>query len=120
MKNLSYTQKVSVMKILMDLVLADGRIDSRETEFYTAIASELDLDGNAKEDVKTMNSLLALVEINEFDQLTKEKFIKLMGKMIVVDKDINYKEVKIYNLVNDFCQIHADFDSSEYPDMTFS
>lgn len=104
----------------MDLVLADGRIDSRETEFYTAIAAELNLDESAKQDVNNMNSLLALVEINEFDQQTKEQFIKLMGQMIVVDKDINYNEVKIYNLVNDFCQIHTDFDSSEYSDITFS
>ena len=120
MDSLTYEQKVSMMRILLDLVLADGRIDEREALFYDRIAGSLGLDDKAKKDVDAKNSLLALTEISEFSQQQKEVLAKLMGQMIVVDKDINYNEIRIYNVVNNFCKIDISFDMEEYPDFSRS
>lgn len=120
MNKFTYAQKVSIMRILMDLVLADGRIDERETMFFDRIADLLGLDIKARKDVDTKNSLLALTEISEFTQKQKIELSKLMGQMIVVDKDINYNEIRIYNVVNDFCKINVSFDIEEYPEYTRS
>ena len=120
MKELSYEQKISVMRILLDLVLADGRIDERETMYFKKIAEKLDLEQAARKDVDAKNSLLALTEISEFDQEQKEELSKLMGQMIIVDKDINYNEIRIYNVVNDFCKINIGFNMEDYPDYSRS
>lgn len=108
------------MRILMDLVLADGRIDERETAYFDRIAGLLGLDNNARKDVDKKNSLLALTEISDFDQSQKEELSKLMGLMIVVDKDINYNEIRIYNVVNDFCKINVGFNMEDYPEYSRS
>lgn len=120
MKKFNYEQKVSMMRILLDLVLADGRIDERETVFFDKIAGLLGLDNKARKDVDTKNSLLALTEISDYTQEQKEELSKLMGKMIVVDEDINYNEVRIYNVVNDFCKINIGFNMEDYPDYSRS
>ena len=109
-----------MMRILLDLVLADGRIDERETIFFDKIASLLGLDNKARKDVDKKNSLLALTEISEYSQAQKEELSRLMGQMIVVDEDINYNEIRIYNVVNDFCKINIGFNIEEYPDYTKS
>ena len=120
MKKFTYAQKVSMMRILMDLVLADGRIDERETAYFDRIAGLLGLDNNARKDVDNKNSLLALTEISDFDQSQKEELSKLMSQMIVVDKDINYNEIRIYNVVNDFCKINVGFNMEDYPEYSRS
>ena len=120
MKIFTYAQKVSMMRILMDLVLADGRIDERETAYFDRIAGLLGLDNNARKDVDKKNSLLALTEISDFDQSQKEELSKLMGQRIVVDKDINYNEIRIYNVVNDFCKINVGFNMEDYPEYSRS
>lgn len=120
MKELSYEQKISVMRILLDLVLADGRIDERETKFFNKIAKLLGLGEKARKDVEAKNSLLALAEISEYTQGQKEELSKLMGQMIVVDQDINYNEIRLYNVVNDFCRIDISFKIEDYPNYTKS
>lgn len=120
MKKFKYEQKISMMRILLDLVLADGRIDERETVFFDKIAGLLGLDNKVRKDVDAKNSLLALTEISEYTQEQKEELSKLMGQMIVVDKDINYNEIRIYNVVNDFCKINIGFNMEDYPDYSRS
>lgn len=120
MEKFTYEQKIAMMRILLDLVLADGRIDERESAFFDRIAGLLGLDNSARKDVEAKNSLLALTEISEYTQEQKEELSKLMGKMIVVDEDINYNEIRIYNVVNDFCKINIGFNMEDYPDYSRS
>lgn len=120
MKELTYNERIAVMRILHDIILADNRIDEREQMLFTDIAKTLDLDASARQSVEKLNSLLALAIIHDFNQKQKEEFAKLMGQMIIVDKDINYNEVKIYNVVNEFCNIRVEFEMDNYPEYTRS
>lgn len=120
MKDLNYNERIAVMRILLDIIMADNRIDNREIQLFEIIGKALDLDESVKEEVEKMNSLLALTVIHDFTQDKKEEFAKLMGQMIVVDKDINYNEVKIYHVVNEFCHIHVEFKMDNYPEYTLS
>lgn len=87
---------------------------------FGEIAESLALDEAAKKEAENLNSLLALAMIHDFKQEQKAEFAKLMGQMIVVDKDINYNEVRIYNVVNDFCNIKTEFIMDDYPEYTRS
>lgn len=120
MKELAYNERIAVMRILHDIILADNRIDEREQLLFGKIAEALGLDESVIQDVEKQNSLLALSIIHDFKQEQKEEFAKLMGQMIVVDRDINYNEVKIYNVVNDFCKIEVEFEMDNYPEYTRS
>ena len=120
MKELTYNERIAVMRILHDIILADNRIDEREQMLFTDIAKTLDLDASARQSVEKLNSLLALAIIHDFNQKQKEEFAKLMGQMIIVDKDINYNEVKIYNVVNEYCNIRVEFEMDNYPEYTRS
>lgn len=109
MKELSYNQKNAVMRVLLDIIYADERIDYRETAYYNKLAEELDLPEEAKENVMKKSSLIALLEIKNFTEEQKISFAKLMDTMIKVDDDINVNEVAIYDVVIDFCSIPLPF-----------
>lgn len=115
MKELEYEQKIAVMRILLDVVLADNKIDERENEFYERICEHIYLDESSHDDVRNLNSLLALRIISDFTPLQKQAFAKLMGQMIVADENIHYNEVRIYNEVRDFCHLEQNFDEDDYP-----
>ena len=51
---------------------------------------------------------------------TQNEIAKMMGKMIVVDEDINYNEVKLYNAFRESCDIEKDFSVDDYPEYSLS
>lgn len=110
MKDLSYQQKIASMRILLDIIHADGRIDARETFFFNKLKEEFGMKDEDHKVVEEKNSLLALSQIKCFDDEQKEYFAKLMSRMIIVDEDINVNEVDIYNIVCEFCGIGIRFD----------
>lgn len=109
MEELTYTQKIAIMRILLDIIYADGRVDARETTYYDKLMKELDLKDEAKEDIIRKSSLIALLDIKNFSTQNKEHFASLMDKMIKVDEDINVNEIAIYDVVIDFCNIPIPF-----------
>lgn len=108
----TYQQKIAIMRILLDIIHADGIIDARETFFFEKLKDEFQLAEEDHEVVKKKNSLLALTQIKLLDEEQKEYFAKLMAQMIIVDEDINVNEVAIYNVVSEFCGINKNFNES--------
>ena len=109
MKDLSYQQKIAMMRILLDIIHADGRIDARETFYFNKMKEDFGLNDDDRKVVEEKNSLLALSQLKCFDEEQKEYFAKVMGRMIVIDEDINVNEVNIYNIVCEFCGIGIEF-----------
>jgi uncharacterized tellurite resistance protein B-like protein len=108
----TYQQKIAIMRILLDIIHADGIIDARETFFFEKLKDEFGLADEDHEVVKNKNSLLALTQIKLLDEEQKEHFAELMAHMIIVDEDINVNEVDIYNVVTEFCGIGKVFEDS--------
>ena len=67
-----------------------------------------------------MMTLQALATIRELNVEQKEMVAKMMGKMIVIDNDINYNEVKLYNTFCESCNIEKDFNVKDYNEVTLS
>lgn len=109
MEAFSYQQKIAIMRILLDIVHADGFIDERELFYFNQLKEYFELTDEDHEIVNHKNSLLALSQIRKFDEEQKSFFSKLMSKMIVIDEDINANEVAIYSVVQDFCMINQQF-----------
>lgn len=108
------------MRILMDIVLADDIIDYREKNLFDDIANSFGLDETNQGDIDSLSSLIALTHIHDLTQSQKEEFARLMGRVITVDEEVDYNEVKIYNVVNEFCNINIDFNPDNYPEYTAS
>lgn len=115
MEQLILKQKIAILRILNDILLADKIEDARESQYLDAVIKDFGLTPSIKKDVAEQNSLLALMTIRMMNDENKREFAKLMGRMIVVDRDINYNEVNIYNIVTEFCNIGAPFDDSDFP-----
>lgn len=109
MEEFSYQQKISMMRILLDIINADGKIDVRETALFKKLSADFELGEDAKTDVDAKLSLLALLEIKNFTESQKECFAKLMNNMIIVDEDVNINEVAIYDVVTKYCDIPIAF-----------
>lgn len=110
MEQLNFQQKIAIMRILFDIINADGRIDARETFYFNKVAKLIGIGEEHRPMINEANSLLCLLEINSLDDHQKQEMAKMMGQQIVVDEDINVNEMAIYELVCKTCGIDIKFD----------
>lgn len=109
MKDFSYQQKISMMRLLLDIINADGRIDVREKALFENLKERFELDNASLEMVNKKLSILALLDIKNFDTEQKHYFASLMSQMIVVDEDVNVNELAVYDVVKEFCTLQDAF-----------
>ena len=120
MEQLTYNAKIAVVKVLNEILNADSIVHENEVQYMNEVIRDFRLDGNYEDDVRVLMTLQALATIRELDVELKEMVAKMMGKMIVIDNDINYNEVKLYNAFCESCNIEKDFNVDEYDDVTLS
>lgn len=120
MIELEYNAKIAVMRILNDIVKADNVVKDVEVNYMNELACSFELADNYMKDVNNLVTLQALSIVRLLPHDVKREIAKLMGKMIVVDKDINYNEVKLYNAVCESCNIEKDFNTDDYPEYSLS
>lgn len=108
MNELNFQQKIAILRILLDIINADGRIDEREIFYYNKISRLLDVPNDSLKDVMGANSLLCLLVVKGFSDEQKLAMAKIMGQQIIVDQDINVNEVAIFDLVCNTCNIEID------------
>ena len=89
---MTYNAKIAVVKVLNEILNADNIVHENEIQYMNEVIQDFGLDGKYEDEVKTLMTLQALVTIRELDVEQKEMTAKMMGKMIVVDNDINYNE----------------------------
>lgn len=120
MEELTYEAKIAVIKVLSEILHADNIVHDSEVEYMKDVISAFKLDSTYKSDVDKLMTLQALSTIRELPVNQKGKVAKMMGKMIVIDRDINYNEVKLYNAFCESCDIEKDFNVDDYPDFSLS
>ena len=120
MEQLTYNAKIAVVKVLNEILNADNIVHENEVQYMNEVIRDFGLEGKYEDDVKSLMTLQALATIRELDVELKEMVAKMMGKMIVIDNDINYNEVKLYNAFCESCNIEKDFNVDEYEDVTLS
>lgn len=120
MEELTYNAKIAVIKVLNEILNADNMVHENEVQYMNEVIQDFGLEAKYEDDVKTMLTLQALAIIRELNVEQKEMVAKMMGKMIVIDNDINYNEVKLYNAFCESCDIEKDFNVSDYTDATLS
>lgn len=120
MKELTHNAKIAVLKLLNDIVNADNIVKDVEVDYMNEIAHSFELTDNYMDEVNNLVTLQALSIVRALSADLKERIAQMMGKMIVIDEDINYNEVKLYNAVCESCNIEKDFYVEDYPSFTLS
>lgn len=120
MEELTHDAKIAVLRILNDIINADNIVKDIEVENMNEIVRSFELADNYMDEVNNLVTLQALSIVRALSIDLKEKIAQMMGKMIVIDEDINYNEVKLYNAVCESCNIERDFNVEDYPGLTFS
>lgn len=115
MKELTHNAKIAVLKILNDIVNADNIVKDVEVDYMNEIARSFELADNYMDEVNNLVTLQALAIVRTLSTDLKQEIAQMMGKMIVIDKDINYNEVKLYNTVCESCNIERNFNIEDYP-----
>ena len=120
MEELTYNAKLAVVKVLNEILNADNVVHEKEVQYMNEVIQYFGLEAKYEDDVKTLMTLQALATIRELNVEQKEMVAKMMGKMIVIDNDINYNEVKLYNAFCESCNIQRNFNVKDYSDVTLS
>ena len=120
MEQFTYNAKIAVIKVLNEILNADNVVHKNEVKYLNEVIQDFGLELTYEEDVKALMTLQALATIRELNVEQKEMVAKMMGKMIVIDNDINYNEVKLYNAFCESCNIERDFNVKDYADVTLS
>ena len=120
MEELTYKAKIAVIRILSEILHADNIVHESEVAYMDDVIRMFHLDSDYQSDVDKLMTLQALSTIRELSIEQKREVAKMMGKMIVIDQDINYNEVKLYNAFCESCDIEKDFNIEDYPEFTLS
>lgn len=120
MEEFTYNTKIAILKILTDIINADNVVHENEVKYMNELVKEFGLDETYKSEMDKIVTLQALNTIRQLDFNQKEIVASMMGKMIVIDEDINYNEVKLYNTICESCLIDKDFHIEDYPDYSLS
>lgn len=120
MEEYTYNIKIAILRVLTDIIHADNVVHEKEIEYIEELVKQFGLDESYKTEINSVVTLQALNTLSQLDPQQKEQVAAMMGKMIVIDKDINYNEVKLYNTICESCLINKDFHIEDYPDYSLS
>ena len=120
MEVFTYKEKIAIIKVLKEILHADNIVHENEVEYLNNVIASFNLSHNYQEDVNQLITLQALSTIRSMSVEQKSDVAKMMGKMIVIDEDINYNEVKLYNAFCESCDIERDFKVEDYPEYSLS
>lgn len=99
----TYIQKMSIVKILLDIISVDGKIDARETRYFEKIKVKLDLSAEDHFKVREYNTLNCLGVIKEMSIEQKIMYRELMSGIILADHMIEDNEQIAYDNICEFC-----------------
>jgi uncharacterized tellurite resistance protein B-like protein len=116
MKNLNHIEKISIIKVLTEILNADTIVRDSEVRYIKEVENDLNLSIDYKQDLDQLKTLQALSIIRGLPIEYKSRIAKMMGTMIVVDKEINYNEVRLYHTFCESCDINVEFNIDDYPD----
>ena len=101
----NYNQKMAILRLLLDIINIDGKIDERETLYFEKVKKELNLSPEDHFKVKDFNTLLSLSILKGMSEKQKQQYTVLMRNMILVDGIIEPSELMAYEDICAFCEI---------------
>ena len=103
-----YNQKMAIVRLLLDIISIDEKIDERETLYFEKVKKELNLSPEDHFNVKDFGTLLSLSILKGMTDEQKQDYATLMKNMILADGIIEPSELLAYEDICKFCDIPID------------
>ena len=103
-----YNQKMAIVRLLLDIISIDEKIDERETLYFEKVKKELNLSPEDHFKVKDFGTLLSLSILKGMTDEQKQDYATLMKNMILADGIIEPSELLAYEDICKFCDIPVD------------
>lgn len=100
-----YNQKMAIVRLLLDIISIDEKIDEREILYFEKIKKELDLSPEDHFKVKDFSTLVSLSILKDMTIEQKENYASLMKNMILADGIIEPSELLAFTDICSFCEI---------------
>lgn len=120
METLNYNAKIAILRILQEIMNADNFVHENELDYMKLVMASFKLDNSHREEVDNLEMHQAMDVVRKLTPSQKAMTAKMMGKMVIIDEDINYNEVILYNDVCHSCNIDDEFNVDEYPEYSVS
>ena len=100
-----YSQKMAIVRLLLDIINIDEKIDERETLYFEKVKKELGLSPEDQFKVKDFSTLQSLSILKGMSAEQKEYYATMMENMIIADEVIEPSERFAYEDICKFCDI---------------
>ena len=97
---------MEIVRVLLDIISVDGKIDARETHFFEEVKVKLELSAEDHFKVMELNTLNSLSIIKEMTDAQKVFYKELMHGIILADGVIEENEQLAYDNICEFCRIN--------------
>ena len=120
MDKLTHNVQIAVIKVLTEIQKADNVVRDKEIDYLKDVMLSFGLCDENLSEVNDTSPSQAISIIKELPAENKNEIAKMMGRMIVVDDDINYNEVILYNTFCESFGIESNFNIEDYPEYSIS
>jgi len=101
----TYNQKMAIVRLLLDIISVDGKIDARETFYFEKVKEELGLSPDDHFKVNNFSTLISLAIVKAMTDEQKADYAELMRRMILADNVIEENERIAYEDICEFCNV---------------
>ncbi len=101
----SYNEKMAIVRLLLDIVSIDAKIDARETFYFEKVKTELGLGPDDHFKVNNFSTLASLSIVKAMTDEQKADYAAFMKRMIMADNVIEENERTAFDNICEFCNI---------------
>lgn len=101
----TYNQKMAIVRLLLDIISVDGKIDARETFYFEKVKEELGLSPDDHFKVNNFSTLISLSIVKAMTDEQKADYAEFMKRMILADNVIEENERIAYEDICEFCKV---------------
>lgn len=96
---------MAIVRLLLDTISVDGKIDARETFYFEKVKEELGLSPDDHFKVNNFSTLISLSIVKAMTDEQKADYAELMRRMILADNVIEENERIAYEDICEFCNV---------------
>ena len=98
----SLAEKLAIINVIEDVILADGKVDSRELGFMKQLSFFLNFDMTTVEESRKLNREEALLILKGMARNKKQSLSLILKEMAASDGKVNDSELEIiYGIFDD-------------------
>lgn len=92
---LSFTEKLAIIKITVDVMKVDGTLHQGEIQFLEQLKKNLSFDIPSVEAAEDMDNDIALIELNKLSYEKKKFLLQTLKDVAISDDFLHEKEMEL-------------------------